>query len=114
MCFQNMQRDNFTSLSDDVLVGFCTILWLNNPVFWTNALPPCCGGLHWHRYMLTWYSEENVLVSYVKHFRKFGKSQLQRMKKRGRISPTNGSKDFQNSSFCSVTSGFMKGMSIGY
>ena len=25
MCFHNMQRDNFTSLSNDVLVGFCNI-----------------------------------------------------------------------------------------
>lgn len=55
MCFHNMLRDNFTSLSDDVLVGFCTIWRLNNPIFWTNALPPCCRRLHWCRYMLTWY-----------------------------------------------------------
>jgi hypothetical protein len=52
-CFHNMQRDNFTSLLDGVLVGFCTIWWLNNPVFLIKALPSCCGGLHWHRYMLT-------------------------------------------------------------
>jgi len=55
VCFHNMKRDNFTSLSDDVLVGFCTIWLLNNPIFWTNALPPCCRQLHWRRNMLTWY-----------------------------------------------------------
>jgi hypothetical protein len=55
MCFHNMQMDNFTSLSDDVLVGFCTLWWLNNPIFWTNILPPCCRRLNWRRYKLTWY-----------------------------------------------------------
>jgi len=43
VCCHNMQRDNFMSLSDDVLVGFFTIWLLNNPIFWTNTLPPCCG-----------------------------------------------------------------------
>jgi hypothetical protein len=55
VCFHNIQRDNFTSLLDDVLVSFCTIWRLNNPIFWTNALPPCFRWLYWRRYTLTWY-----------------------------------------------------------
>ena len=55
VCFHIMQRDNFTSLSDNVLVGFCTTWRLNNPIFWTNALPKFCRQLHWRRYRLTWY-----------------------------------------------------------
>lgn len=52
-------------------------------------------------------------VIYVRQFGKFGQSQLQGLERRGRISPTNGSEDFQHSSVCSVTSGLMKGMSGG-
>jgi hypothetical protein len=33
-----MQRDNYTSLSDGVFVGFCTIWWLNNTGTWDKCI----------------------------------------------------------------------------
>jgi hypothetical protein len=68
---------------------------------------------------LAWVLADMILrkifsVYYVRQCWKFGQSQLQRLVRRRRIFPTNSIEDFQNSSFCSVANGLMKGMSSGY